>query len=74
MIVPCQLKAKRDFYYWSARGVMAIDAGEEATVVAIDADTSMVRLSLKNGRVAVLKKRTVERYFEVVKNESENGT
>jgi len=68
--VPCQLKAKRDFYYWSPRGVMTVAAGEEATVVAIDPETSMVRLSLKNGRVAVLKKRTVERYFEVVKNES----
>ena len=48
---------------------MTVDVGEEATVVAIDPETSMVRLSLKNGRVAVLKKQTVESYFEVIKNE-----
>lgn len=58
------LVATRDVYYWSAGGILRIDAGATVYVAKIDELRQVVEIMLDNGLTYTMRMEAVKRCFE----------
>lgn len=63
------LVATRDVYYWSAGGILRIEAGATVYVVGVDERRQVVELMLDNGLTYTMRLSAVQRCF-VAKKEN----
>ena len=68
-MTPQSLVATRDVYYWSAGGILRIEAGATVCVAKIDIMRQVVELMLDNGLTYTMRLSAAQRCF-VAKKEN----
>lgn len=61
------LVATRDVFYWSAGGILRIDAGATVYVAKVDELRHVVEIVVDSGSTYTMRMEAVERCFEVPK-------
>lgn len=67
-MAPQSLVATRDVYYWSAQGILRIEAGATVYVVSVDERRQVVEIVIDSGATYTMRMEAVKRCFEGQRN------